>query len=154
MFFLLDNIFLLIPILLMVLVILDFYFSARKASVIDKILWAVVVFLIPVLGLILYLTMGRKMLIANSNKAYVDEMTQLNRPVGQLAEGQGNVQQPNAQALSGQVMVQPPQLGTASKVIGIALIVFACISGFIVIGSILLVVVVMYECSRPGAKCM
>jgi hypothetical protein len=145
--------------LLMVLFLVDLFLVSKKAKVSEKIFWIAIVLLVPIIGLLIYIFAGRKKMLG---------ATLANAPVAQHAPHPTspavNVQ-PGEQAPAQQIhqvvvateksgWVSPQQVKTAATITGTLLAIIASIMGIAAVGFIILIAVVMYQCSQPGAKCM
>ena len=136
-----------------ILVIIDLQLSAKHAKTIDQVMWILCTFFVPVIGLILYVFVGRKYMMRQS--AVYDRASIENRAVvvAQQMSQDGQMQVVN-QDLATNYYSQAPSLSTASKVMGITLSIIAVLFGLSVIGAIIMVAMTIYACSQPGAKCM
>lgn len=132
--------------------LVDMLVHARKAPLSHKIFWLLVVVLLPVIGFIIYSVIGRNELTSRSeDKEYLA-----------LRGHANNHAQPQDTTLTSTTWTtdvrkdlnNPVVVKKQATVLGTVIGTIAVVIGAVTIGFFILVAVVMYQCSRPGAKCM
>jgi hypothetical protein len=153
-------------------VIFDIFYTGKYASTSSKIFWVVVMIfapiVLPVAGIvvwILYPFIGHKSLLKESLETLEKAQT-LNQPGLPQAHVIDALDSMPLTSSDQQPLHQPAQsiglynqetiekFKTTTSVVGGILSVVMIFAGVALIGFMVLIAVVMYQCSRPGAKCM
>lgn len=126
-----------------------------KVSTADVVIWLALVYLLPVVGLIIYVFVGRRRMLKG---VYGDKE---NTKPTDLVRTQNDPEWTNTlelakkeNALSTNISQNPNTVRTITSITGSILGAIAIIAGLAVVGIIIWIAIVAYQCSRPGAKCM
>ncbi len=155
------------------LLIFDIFYTGKYAPTNSKVFWLLVVvfgpFVVPFFGILIWIVypfVGHKALLRESVEALESEHNQsrLQPPANTFSEQVDST--PVTISENFKPSVSPTQtvgfytpetiekFKNTTSIIGGILSVIMILAGMALLGFMILIAIVMYQCSRPGAKCM